>query len=121
MHHGAFGHESPDDYDMDLDQRARMLSSRGGRVILLGDGSDYIDDPTEDSDMFDQSDDEEKDLESQVRKDQPDSADSERTLREETPGPEAAGGSSRKSAADALATDQVEDVSAVPEESAKSS
>ncbi|KAF2153032.1 protein phosphatase 2C protein 1 [Myriangium duriaei CBS 260.36] len=82
--------DSPDDYDMDLDQRTRMLTSRGGRVILLGDGGEFHADSGEhDSEMFDQSDDEEKDLESQVRKAQSDAADSDRNAREATPGPEA--------------------------------
>lgn len=64
-----------------------MLTSRGGRVILLGDGGEFHTDSVDhDSDMFDQSDEEEKDLESQVRKD---AADADRNTREATPGPEA--------------------------------
>lgn len=75
---------------MDLDQRTRMLTSRGGRVILLGDGGEFnADSGEQDSEMFDQSDDEEKDLESQVRKGQSDAEDSDRNKREATPGPEA--------------------------------
>lgn len=35
MHHRF--DESPDDYDMDMDQRTRLLG-RGGRIILLGNG-----------------------------------------------------------------------------------
>lgn len=63
--------DSPDDYDLDMDQRSRMLSGHPGRVILLGDGTEILTDSAEnDTDMFDQSDDEEKDLESQVRKGQ---------------------------------------------------
>lgn len=83
--------DSPDDYDMDHDQRTRMLTSRGGRVILLGDGGEFhTDSIDQDSDMFDQSEDEEKDLASQVRKGQSDVSESDRNKREETPGPESA-------------------------------
>ncbi|PNS14026.1 hypothetical protein CAC42_6539 [Sphaceloma murrayae] len=78
---------------MDLDQRSRMLTSRAGRIILLGDGGAEFhadaDSADQDADMFDQSDDEEKDLESQVKKGQSEAA-SDRSQREETPGPEAA-------------------------------
>jgi len=51
---------------MDLDHRFRPNSGLGGRIILLGDGTEI---PSElaDSDMFDH-DDEDKDLESQVNK-----------------------------------------------------
>ena len=56
--------DSPDDIDMDLDHRFRPNS--GGRIILLGDGSEVTNEAP-DSDMFDH-DDEDKDLESQVNK-----------------------------------------------------
>lgn len=80
--------DSPDDYDMDLDQRTRMLDGgRSGRIILLGDGTEVLtDDGDNDADMFDQSDEEEKDLESQVKKGQATASES-RNQREETPGP----------------------------------
>jgi protein phosphatase 2C family protein 2/3 len=39
MHHRF--DDSPDDYEMDMDQRTRMLG-RGGRIILLGDGTEIL-------------------------------------------------------------------------------
>lgn len=87
VHHGYDDSQS-DDYDMDLDQRTRMFGGRSGRVILLGDGTEILTDGGEhDAEMFDQSDEEEKDLESQVKKGQA-SADESRNQRGETPGPE---------------------------------
>lgn len=74
--------DSPDDYEMDLDQRTRMIGGRGGSIILLRDGTEVLTEAADnenDADMFDQSSDEEKDLESQVRK---------QGAREETPGPD---------------------------------
>ncbi|KAF1849771.1 protein phosphatase-like protein 2c [Cucurbitaria berberidis CBS 394.84] len=58
--------DSPDDIDMDLDHRFRPNSGLGGRVILLGDGTEISSDAHE-ADMFDNAD-EDKDLESQVNK-----------------------------------------------------
>lgn len=84
--------EEEDDYGMDHDHRSHMLTSRGGRVILLGNAGQFQTDSV-DQDMFDQSDEEEKDLESQVPKGQADGADSDRNMREETPGPESQGSS----------------------------
>jgi len=57
---------------MDLDQRTRMIGGNSGRIILLGDGTEVLTDaPDQDSDMFDQSEDEDvKDLENEVRKGQ---------------------------------------------------
>ncbi|KAF2740622.1 protein phosphatase-like protein 2c [Polyplosphaeria fusca] len=82
--------DSPDDIDMDLDQRFRPNSGLGGRIILLGDGTE-ITTEAPDSDMFDH-DDEDKDLDAQVDKFQSeqanDSAEKARAAREETPGPE---------------------------------
>ncbi len=49
-------HDSPDDYDMDGDQRTRTI---GGRVILLGDGTETLNDSF-DSDMFDQDESDQK-------------------------------------------------------------
>jgi len=86
--HHRFDDSPSDDYDMDLDQRTRMLGSRGGRVILLGDGTEVVTDYSDqDAEMFDQSDEEEKDLESQVKKGQASAEEEQRTKREETPGP----------------------------------
>ncbi|TKA81532.1 Protein phosphatase 2C 2 [Cryomyces minteri] len=75
----------PDDYDMDMDQRTRMVGGQSGRVILLGDGSEKTD--SDDQEMFDH-DEEDRDLESQVKKGQ-ESAESNgnRSEREGTPGP----------------------------------
>lgn len=82
--------DSPDDYDMDPDQRTRMIGGgRSGSIILLRDGTEVLTDSTDadhDADMFDQSSDEEKDLESQVKKEDT-SNDGGRGTRGETPGP----------------------------------
>lgn len=67
---------------MDVDQRTRMIGGRGGQIILLRDGTEVLTEPQDnenDADMFDQSSDEEKDLESQVKRD---------GAREESPGPD---------------------------------
>jgi len=90
MHHSF--DDSPDDYDMDMDQRTRMLG-RGGRIILLGDGTEISigrHDHDGDVDMDERGEaeedsSEEKD-EEQVRKDQAQSND-DRGQREQTPGP----------------------------------
>lgn len=58
--------DSPDDIDMDLDQRFRPNNGMGGRIILLGDGTEISTDAP-DSEMFDHED-EDKDLDSQVDK-----------------------------------------------------
>lgn len=91
MHHRI--DDSPDDIDMDLDHRFRPNSGLGGRIILLGDGTE-ISTESADSDMFDH-DDEDQDLESQVNKfSKEKSPGSENTAelasrntREETPAP----------------------------------
>lgn len=97
MHHGF--EDSPDDYDMDMDARTRMLG-RGGRIILLGDGTeiltghgDHDGDIDMDDRIVDAEDDssEEKD-EEQLRRDQakPNGAEAgSRGQREETPAPAA--------------------------------
>ncbi|KAI5199514.1 protein phosphatase [Aureobasidium subglaciale] len=73
VHHRYDSNDSPDEYDMDMEHRSRMLGGGPGRVILLGDGTEIMTDSGEnDTDMFDQSDDEEKDLASQVSKGQDD-------------------------------------------------
>ena len=77
--------DSPDDYDIDLENHTRGLGVQSGRIILLGDGTEVLTDATEE-DMFD----EDKDLESQVRKDLNDVSDgTARNEREGTPGPQA--------------------------------
>ncbi|KAF1988083.1 protein phosphatase 2C protein 1 [Aulographum hederae CBS 113979] len=81
--------DSPEDYDMDMDQRTRNFGTGlGGRIILLGDGTELSGDSL-DSEMFDH-DDEDKDLESQVHKstsDNEEDTDADRSRREDTPGP----------------------------------
>jgi len=86
VHHG-FSHDSPDDYDMDMDRDSRS-SGRSGRIILLGDGTEVLTDSgDQDPDMFDQSEDDEKDLENQIKKGQSE-AENDRAQRGETPGPQ---------------------------------
>jgi len=97
--------DSPDDYDMDMDQRTRDFGHPGSssRIILLGNGTesntDHAHDDDGDVDMEDsgEADElEEKDLEEQVRKGQVDNTkgssskapNGERSQREETPGPQ---------------------------------
>ena len=79
--------DSGDDYDMDMDHRARPAGGRSGRIILLGDGTEVLTDSA-DTEMFD-NDEEEKDLGSQVNKNGTDPDDS-RNTREGTPGPTSA-------------------------------
>ncbi|KAL1964307.1 hypothetical protein VTN77DRAFT_7127 [Rasamsonia byssochlamydoides] len=79
--------ESPDDYDLEVDNRSRAFSVRGGRIILLGDGTEVRADQDEE-DLFDPAD-ENKSDESQVRNSSTESAnDASREQREGTPGPE---------------------------------
>ena len=68
---------------MDLDGRFRPNNGLGGRIILLGDGTEISADAT-DGDMFD-NEEEDKDLDSQVNKYNEESSD--RKDREATPGP----------------------------------
>ncbi|CAK4034161.1 PTC1, Serine threonine phosphatase [Lecanosticta acicola] len=95
MHHSF--DDSPDDYDMDMDQRTRMLG-RGGRIILLGDGTElrtgHGHDNDGDIDMDERGEAEEDSSdhdEEQVRKDQSQKSNGEedkgRSQREQTPGP----------------------------------
>ncbi|KAL0262940.1 Protein phosphatase 2C 2 [Diplodia seriata] len=95
--------DSPDDYDMDMGRGTRIGQGLGGRIILLGDGTELSSDSAE-SEMFDH-DEEDKDLESQVNKNQ----------REETPAPTAASeagtpskGSAPSAAQDSPASDKTE-------------
>ncbi|KAF2025116.1 protein phosphatase-like protein 2c [Setomelanomma holmii] len=80
--------DSPDDIDMDLDSRFRPNSGLGGRIILLGDGTE-INTDAPDSDMFDHED-EDKDLDSQVDKYNKDTSNGSTRDREGTPGPQSA-------------------------------
>ncbi|RWQ99687.1 serine/threonine protein phosphatase [Paecilomyces variotii] len=75
--------ESPDDYELEQDNRARGFSVRSGRIILLGDGTEVMTDQNEE-DLFDHAD-EDKDLENQVKRG---TEDSTRNDREGTPGPQ---------------------------------
>jgi len=58
--------DSPDDIDMDLDSRFRPSNGPGGRIILLGDGTE-VSTSEHDGELFDQED-EDNDLDSQVNK-----------------------------------------------------
>ena len=77
--------ESSDDYELDLEHRTRSFGGRSGRIILLGDGTEVLTDSDE-ADMFDHSE-EDRDLESQVRKGPTSREDMSRGQREGTPGP----------------------------------
>ena len=86
--------ESPDEYDLDLEHRSKGFGGRSGRIILLGDGTEVLTD-SDDADMFDHSE-EDKDLDSQVKKSQDTSSeDSERRQREGTPAPQSQTDSSK--------------------------
>ena len=79
--------DSPDDFDLDLDHRTRGFGGRAGRIILLGDGTEVLTD-ADDADMFDHTE-EDKDLDSQVRKGTAGSDEATaRSEREGTPAPE---------------------------------
>lgn len=82
-----FDHESPDEYELDLDHRSRGAYGRNGRIILLGDGTEVLTD-SDDADMFDHSE-EDQDTENQIKKSTPETSDVEstRSEREGTPGP----------------------------------
>ena len=83
--------DTEDDFDRDMDQRTRGVGGRSGRIILLGDGTEVLTDSDE-QEMFDHGD-EDRDLEAQVSKGQPQTEDSESRKREATPGPESEKGS----------------------------
>jgi hypothetical protein len=70
-----YDQDSPDDYELDLDQRARGGFGRSGRIILLGDGTEVLTD-LDDTDVFDHSE-EKKDAEDQIKKGTPDTTDVE--------------------------------------------
>lgn len=67
--------ENPDDYDLEM-ERSRAFSTRSGRIILLGDGTEVIPDQNEEE-LFDQTEDH------QVQPTDP-----TRNSREDTPGPQ---------------------------------
>ena len=88
--------DSPDDFDMDMDQRTRFLGGRAGRIILLGDGTEIltgqIHDDDGDIDMEDrgeaeEADDDEDEQVPASSKDKPNGESIERSKREETPSP----------------------------------
>lgn len=94
MHHRF--DDSPDDYDMDMDQRTRMLG-RGGRIILLGDGTEILtghshdhdgdvdmDDRGEAEETFTEENDEEIASKDQAKSN---GGEQQRSQREETPAP----------------------------------
>jgi protein phosphatase PTC2/3 len=80
-------HDSPDEYELDLDSRSRGLGSKNGRIILLGDGTEVLTD-SDDTEMFDHS--EDNDTENQVSKGTRATSDGEsmRSEREGTPAPQ---------------------------------
>ncbi|KAF2677260.1 PP2C-domain-containing protein [Lentithecium fluviatile CBS 122367] len=78
--------DSPDDIDMDLDSRFRPNNGLGGRIILLGDGTELTTEAP-DAEMFD-NDNEDKDLDSQVDKFKTEGSNGTANAREETPGPQ---------------------------------
>ena len=78
--------DSGDDYELDIDPRIDGIDRRSGRVILLGDGKEVLTDSDE-TEMFDHEE-EDKDLDSQVARGRL-AAETDRGMREETPGPEA--------------------------------
>lgn len=85
-------HESPDEYELDLNRATRGFGGRNGRIILLGDGTEVLTD-SDDAEMFDHSE-EDKDEENQIKKGTPATSvndnDSTRSEREGTPGPQSA-------------------------------
>lgn len=83
-----FDHDSPDEYELDLDHRSRGFGGKNGRIILLGDGTEVPTD-SDDTEMFDHSE-EDKDTENQVSKGTQASNDEEsmRSEREGTPAPQ---------------------------------
>lgn len=92
--------DSPEDFELDLDHRTRGgFAGKSGRIILLGDGTEVLTD-SDDAEMFDHSE-EDKDLESQVRRGPVNSEeDAGRSEREGTPAPQ----SHRQANSDAAAS-----------------
>lgn len=71
---------------MELDSRFRPNNSNGGRIILLGDGTEVSTGENE-HEMFD-NEDEDKDLDSQVNKYNQEADNKSRQDRQGTPGPQ---------------------------------
>ncbi|KAJ5768860.1 Protein phosphatase 2C [Penicillium odoratum] len=91
--------DQPDDYDLEMERsRAFSVRSAGGRIILLGDGTEVIPDQNEEE-LFDQT--EENDLVNQVHP-----TDSTRNDREGTPGPQGKHDSSQISESPASTDDK---------------
>lgn len=80
-----------------MEHRSRGFGGRGGRIILLGDGTEVLTD-SDDTEMLDQSE-EEKDATNQVKKTTPATSDEEtaRNEREGTPAPQSASDKSTES------------------------
>ncbi len=101
--HHRFDDSPTDDYDMDMDQRTRLIGGRQGRIILLGDGTEiHVGGPPDDDgdvDMEDRGEAEEADDSELDEKVQEDAAshdaetngETDRSKREETPAPAQAG------------------------------
>jgi hypothetical protein len=94
--HNRFDASDEDEY-MDMDQRTRLLGGRGGRVILLGDGTEIITGSGDDDDvdMGEAEEVDDSDIEEQIKKGQAESSsaktntngEQDRVQREATPGP----------------------------------
>lgn len=92
--HHRFDDSPTDDFDMDMDQRTRLLGGRGGRIILLGDGREIVtsagEDDDDDIDMEDRGEAEEIDDADEAKKSTNVNGanDTTRSQREQTPGPD---------------------------------
>ncbi|KAF2642242.1 PP2C-domain-containing protein [Massarina eburnea CBS 473.64] len=98
--------DSADDIDMDLDSRFRPNSGLGGRIILLGDGTEITTEAA-DAEMFDHED-EEKDLDSQVDKFHKEGSNG--NARDGTPGPQS--GASKDESPSSVETEKSEEAPA---------
>jgi protein phosphatase 2C family protein 2/3 len=91
--HHRFDASDEDEY-MDMDQRTRLLGGSGGRVILLGDGTEIITGSADDDDvdMGEAEEVEDSDIEEQIKKGQAESTktningEQDRVQREGAPG-----------------------------------
>jgi protein phosphatase 2C family protein 2/3 len=91
--HHRFDASDEDEY-MDMDQRTRLLGGSGGRVILLGDGTEIITGSADDDDvdMGEAEEVEDSDIEEQIKKGQAESiktninGEQDRVQREGAPG-----------------------------------
>ena len=83
-----FDHDSPDEYELDLDNKSRGFGGKNGRIILLGDGTEVLTD-SDDTEMFDHHE-EDNDTENQESKGTQVGNDEEsmRSKREGTPAPQ---------------------------------